>query len=246
MSAYNRPQMREAGAFVWPEGAVSALSLAFDGGLPEHIELVLPILAEHEVKATFYVTVPALLENPIVWKKLAEAGHEIGSHSLWGATVTGELPAWTLEMLKEDLRMTEKGIAEICEVPVSSFALPGLATECSEGDYRPVLSKLYTTIRTPEPRANLGPESDLLSLGSMAWKNLQGPVESFLPEEGQWNIAVFDGFFGPEYMAAEDDLRFLLAHLGRRKEIWTAPVGWVGEYISKWKVASSRPSASPS
>ena len=38
--------MGVASEFAWPDGASSALSLTFDGGYPEHWELVAPILEE--------------------------------------------------------------------------------------------------------------------------------------------------------------------------------------------------------
>lgn len=225
--------MGEAGGFTWPGGANAAMSLTFDGGLPEHLELVIPALDEHEIKGTFFVTVPQLLDNPSGWKKAAEAGHEIASHSLFQASEGGALTAWTLEMLKEDLRMTEKGIAEICGVPVSSFALPGGSTECAEGDYRPVLAKLYTSLRAMDPLPNPGGETDLTRVGSLRWENLVGTIEAYLPETSHWNVVVFEKFFGPDVMAAEDDLRFLLAHLARKREhIWTAPMNAVSEWIN--------------
>lgn len=209
------------------------MSLTFDGGLPEHLELVVPILDEHEVKGTFFVTVPALLENPSGWKRAAEAGHEIASHSLYVATQDGALEAWNLEMLREDLRMTEKGIAEICEVPVSSFALPGKSTECAEGDYLAVLAKFYTSIRGKEPVENEGAATNLTQIGSLRWEDLVGAIESYLPKPGHWNVVVFEKFFGLDVMAAEDDLRFLLAHLAKKKDVWTAPMHAVSEWINE-------------
>jgi|GEM_PF-7134113 len=224
--------MGAANEFTWPKGAKAAVSLAFDGGLPEHVELVAPALDEHGLKGTFFVTVPNLLENPAKWKRLAENGHEIASHSLKGVTENGKLTAWTFDMLRDDLRMTEKGIAEICEAPVTSFALPGEETECNEGDYKPILTHLYTAIRSPLSHPNPGVETDLLNVGSLFWEDLVGQIESYLPEHGHWNVIVFERFFGLDVQAAEDDLRFLIAHLVKHEEIWTAPVNAVSEWIS--------------
>ncbi|MBC8063993.1 MAG: polysaccharide deacetylase family protein, partial [Chlorobia bacterium] len=119
--------------FAWPEGAKSAVSLTFDGAYPEHWELVAPILAESGIRATFFVTVPALLESPDSWRQLVKAGHEVGSHSHLGISTEGELTAWTLEMVQDDLRLTDKGIMEILGCSVASFALSGERTHCAEG-----------------------------------------------------------------------------------------------------------------
>src|SRR5687767_8382664 len=136
--------MGSASELAWPEGTKAAISLTFDGGLLEHWELVAPILAEHEFRATVFVTVPNLLERPEAWRKVAAAGHEIGSHSHFGISTNGNLPAWTLEMVEDDLRLTDKGILEILGSRVESFALSGSETTCAEGDYAPILRKRFS------------------------------------------------------------------------------------------------------
>jgi peptidoglycan-N-acetylglucosamine deacetylase len=216
----------------WPEGATSALSLTFDGGLLEHWELVAPILSENEVRATFFVTVPALLENPAAWRKIVAEGHELGSHSHLNISTNGVLTSWTLGMVEEDLKMVDKGILEVAGAIPHSFALSGGETTCAEGDYFDVLRKRFAHIRSADPGPNNATEVDLNRIKSSFWRDLVGPVESYLPEKGQWSVPVFESFFDQEFDAAEEDLRVLISHLKRRNDIWVAPMGEVGSHIA--------------
>lgn len=234
---YNGLQMGETGENTWPENKTSALSLSFDGGLPEHWELIAPLLEENGLRGSFFVTVPALLGNPESWRKLVYRGHEIGSHSHLGITDNGNLPAWTLEMVREDLRMTDKGIVEILGCPVTSFARSGLECAASDGDYRSVLSKLFSFIRTSRETTNLVENVDMMDIASFSWTDLLGPIESVLPKQGEWSVISFEGFFDPAYVAAEDDLRVLLGHLVKREDIWVAPLSEVGSAILSKKGA---------
>ena len=39
----------------WPDNCRGAISLTFDDGHPTHLEKALPILAEYDLRATFYL-----------------------------------------------------------------------------------------------------------------------------------------------------------------------------------------------
>lgn len=225
--------MGVAGEFAWPDGTKAALSLTFDGGYPEHWELVAPLLQETGIRGTFFVTVPSLLDNPEAWKKLAAQGHEIGSHSLFGVSSNGELSSWTLEMVRDDLRMTDKGIVELLECPVTSFALAGESTACSDGDYAAILQRQFSCVRSVAIGQNQADSVDIFNVHSLFWRDLVGPVESYLPTVGNWSVIAFDKFFEVGFGAAEEDLRVLLARLASTKEIWVAPFGEVAEYVSR-------------
>lgn len=195
--------------------------------------MVGPILAEHDIRATFFVTVPALLQNPDAWKNLVSQGHEVGSHSHMGVSTNGELMGWTIEMIREDLRMTDKGIVELLGCPVISFAQSGESTLCADGDYAPILQRQFSSVRSTVAGSNEIPLVDVFGVKSLFWRDLVGPIESYLPPAGNWSVPVFEKFFEIDFGAAEDDLRFLLGHLKKNPNIWVAPFGEVAEHISK-------------
>ncbi|HYD35780.1 MAG TPA: polysaccharide deacetylase family protein [Vitreimonas sp.] len=58
------------------------VALTFDDGpRPEHIDEILKVLADHQVKASFYVIGEEVESNPQETKALVAAGHELGNHS---------------------------------------------------------------------------------------------------------------------------------------------------------------------
>jgi peptidoglycan/xylan/chitin deacetylase (PgdA/CDA1 family) len=62
----------------WPENCRGAISLTFDDGHPTHLEKALPILAEYDLRATFYLNPRGddWLANLAPWRDVARAGQE--------------------------------------------------------------------------------------------------------------------------------------------------------------------------
>src|SRR5215211_1464423 len=86
--------------FTWPDKIECAICLTYDDGLPIHYTLVGPALEQCGLRATFYPMVQSdLWVHPEQWRRLAEAGHELGNHSLFHPcrrTRAGEYP-WLAE-----------------------------------------------------------------------------------------------------------------------------------------------------
>src|SRR5438874_1279094 len=74
--------MNTAEAFQWPAGKRAAVSLTFDDARASQVLQGLQILDAHDVKATFYVHVPAMSKQLDRWKSAVANGHEIGNHTL--------------------------------------------------------------------------------------------------------------------------------------------------------------------
>lgn len=72
-------------AFVWPHGARAAVSLAYDDGLDSQLDTVVPALKRHRLRASFYLPIasPTLPRRAQDWRRVAQAGHELGNHSLF-------------------------------------------------------------------------------------------------------------------------------------------------------------------
>ena len=89
------------------------IALTFDDGPhPVHTEEILDILAEYNVRATFFV----IGQNMNFWGDLvrleAEAGHEIGNHTY----SHGNLKTMEEELIKKEISDTESAVYEYAEV----------------------------------------------------------------------------------------------------------------------------------
>jgi peptidoglycan/xylan/chitin deacetylase (PgdA/CDA1 family) len=120
-----------AGKFVWPEGKRVAVSLTFDDARPSQVDVGVPILDEHGIQATFYVTPSRVPERLAAWKEAVRSGHEIGNHSV-RHPCTGNFPfarqkaleEYTLAQMTEELDQANVEIRRLLGVQAVTFAYP--------------------------------------------------------------------------------------------------------------------------
>lgn len=92
----------------WPTGK-KRVALTFDDGPhPEMTRRFLALLAEKNVKATFFLLGPNVEKNPDIVKEIVESGHEVGNHS-WNHPVLNKL---TPEKIREQLEKTSQAITD--------------------------------------------------------------------------------------------------------------------------------------
>jgi peptidoglycan/xylan/chitin deacetylase (PgdA/CDA1 family) len=72
-------------AAAWPGGARAAVSLAYDDALDSQLDIALPALDKHGLKATFFLQLssPAIPKRMAAWRAAAKRGHELGNHTLF-------------------------------------------------------------------------------------------------------------------------------------------------------------------
>lgn len=117
--------------FSWPEGTRAAVSLTFDDARPSQVDVGVPILNEHGIRASFYVSPSRVPERLAAWKEAVAAGHEIGNHSM-RHPCTGNF-SWSREKALEDytpaqmaaeLDQASAEIRGLLEVDPITFAYP--------------------------------------------------------------------------------------------------------------------------
>jgi hypothetical protein len=230
--------MEPIGSMGWPMGARAAVSLSYDGGLPEQLFLAEPLLRAFGFHATFYLSATFFLENSRAWAGLASQGHEIGNHSLFGVTgPRGELPNWTLEMVETDLQMTESLLRDYLPGPHDrSFAYPGDNPITAEGPYESVVDHHFRWARTRQEGINhavfCNPRSlrAVLSFGKSGAGLVQKAEETL--ELGAWAIFVFEGIGAGNDSCGERDHELLLRHLAARQDdFYIAPVREIADYV---------------
>ena len=144
--------------FPWPEGKRVAVSFSFDDARASQVDTGLALLEKNHVKATFYVNPRSMQRRLEGWKKLAAAGHEIGSHSNnhpctinFPFSARHALENYTMPMMEKELEAASVDIEKLVGVKPATFAYPcgqkfvGRGTATSS--YVPLIAKLFLACR---------------------------------------------------------------------------------------------------
>jgi peptidoglycan-N-acetylglucosamine deacetylase len=243
----------------WPAPYISALSLTFDDGLPSHLETAIPELDRRGLRGTFYLnprgdndenSLTSWHSQLSAWIPAAQAGHEIGNHSLQHPCSLNIPLDWapnlldmTLAELEQDLREAQRRISVVFPMQnATSFAYPCYETSLGRGlsrvSYIPLIARLFAAGRARGELANDPQYCDLHCLSSM---NVELQTAAFLIglaelslAQGRWAILTFHGISEGHLPVAGVDFIDFLDHLVRRGEqIWVAPVAEVATYIQQ-------------
>jgi peptidoglycan-N-acetylglucosamine deacetylase len=237
---------------LWPEECEGAVSLTFDDGLPSQLRVAIPMMEEHGLRGTFYLS-PRGQEwrtelQP--WIPVAQAGHEIGNHSLSHSCSRGfadspdarGLENLTLDDIEADVVEAERRLAELFPEPSPrSFCYPCWQSHVGEGltrqSYVPVIAKHFIAARGLGEVPNHPLTCDLHFLWSWDVSRLRGSQLVGLAEQcasrGRWGLFVFHGIHAGHLPVADVDFRELCQHLQRhRRRIWTAPVAEVAGRVA--------------
>lgn len=108
------------------------VSLAYEGADLSHVELVAPDLSAREFRGSFFLNSESALAQAARWQAIQLEGHEMGSGTFLGFTdARGNLHNWTLDMVREDLRMSRSLLTELFpRQPDFAFAYPGDQSLC--------------------------------------------------------------------------------------------------------------------
>jgi peptidoglycan/xylan/chitin deacetylase (PgdA/CDA1 family) len=107
------------------------VSLSFDDARPSQLDVGLPILDRHGVKATFYVSPSGLEERAADWRRAERNGHEIGNHTC-NHPCTGNyqfsrgkaLENYTLDMIADEIDRETALIERLIGITPVTFAYP--------------------------------------------------------------------------------------------------------------------------
>lgn len=229
----------------------AAISLAYDGGDPSHLEIAVPALAQRDLKGTFFLPSLAIVQEADRWTAVHHDGHEMASHTLDGFTDDrGNLPNWTLEMVEEDLRMSRRLLIETFPRQTDfAFAYPGDQCGCVSTPYNPAPADYAGIVQTVFPIARAAIEGinrydslrvdrlKRIEVSDLNYHDLVRLAESIEGERG-WGILVFRGIGSGEFaIDSRDHSMFLDYLLGRSNAIRL-------ETVWRQAVRSSVPAAS--
>ncbi len=120
---------------LWPGGKKVAVVLTYDDTLASHLDVALPQLDERGLPATFYLSGARgdLINNMARWRAAAEAGHELGNHTLYHPCRKGlpgrdwvqphhDLDRYSVQQYVEEIQVTNTLLHAIDGETVRTFA----------------------------------------------------------------------------------------------------------------------------
>jgi peptidoglycan/xylan/chitin deacetylase (PgdA/CDA1 family) len=247
--------MKSRNAFIWHGGARAAVSLTFDDTRPSQLDHGLPVLDEHGIRGSFYATIDSLRNRAPDWRRAARAGHEIGNHGLvhacsgnftWSRGAKA-LEGYTLARMERQLKAASRAVKDAVGVAPRTFAYPCGQTHVGRGEtYRsfvPLVSRLFLAGRGFMWETHNHP--DYCELGHLAGFFSDGyTLKQYLARleaavaDGGWAIYCgHDVGKTPAYQTTVTrELDAFCRHLARRRDVWTAPVAEVADWLKAHRV----------
>jgi len=243
--------------FAWPDQYQGAVSLTYDDGLPIHYTLVDPLLRQHNLRATFYPMIQSDLRlHPGRWRQLAQAGHELGNHTIFHPCRQREsdpypwlderynLNNYTPIQLRAELEVANLVLRLLDGQTERTFGNTCCDTSIGSGkqeqSLEPLLKGLFVAARGKLTNriAQPGPGFNLLDIGCISadgrsFEELMHLVEQTRTSAG-WAVLMMHGIGADTYdlhLEADVHERFV-AWLAQQQTIWTAPLRTIGRYIA--------------
>jgi peptidoglycan/xylan/chitin deacetylase (PgdA/CDA1 family) len=237
--------------FAWPEGKRAAVSLSFDDARPSQLDVGIPILDTHGVRATFYVSPGRLAERRGAWRAAAERGHEIGNHTLshpcsgnFAFARDNALEDYTLDRMERELLDANAAIEQELGVRPTTFAYPCGQKFVGRGEavasYVPLVARHFIVGRSAFNESENDPAfCDLAQVFGMdgddqPFEALRALIDHAV-EEGGWLVLFgHDVGGGGRQVTRADALDALCRHCtDPANGVWIDTVAAVGTYIQE-------------
>jgi hypothetical protein len=240
---------------IWPKGATCAVSLSYDDSVPVHHQRVAPLLDQHDLRATFYLSVKDL-ESPEAWKRVAAHGHELGNHSLFHPCRRDpgnvswlpdhyDLATYTPERFRDELKIANLVFDLLDGGKPRTYGNNCTNLTIGQGSQEqpmdPILAELFVAARGTITHQPVDPAQPAFTrLGHLVgdaktFTQLRTEIDSACAHGG-WAIYMFHGVGAGTHslFIVEDEHRQLIEWLDQqRASIWTAPVVDIARYLKE-------------
>lgn len=238
--------------FKWPNNAKAAVSLSYDDALNSQLDNALPALIQHQIKATFYLTLSSLTISKRLkeWRAAAKLGYELGNHSINHAC-RGSLPnrEWVpehndldkkfyLEIIQE-IQTANTFLQAIDGEHVRTFTVPCTDQIVENKNYVLALKDIFIGIKShvgnpPQDIASL----DRFNAPVMAPSDVSGQTLINYVKQAKKHGTIahitFHGIGGDHLSVSTEAHQALLTYLSNNKdEYWVDTYRNISEYLSK-------------
>lgn len=240
----------------WPNGTNCAVSLTYDDSLTVHYTLVAPALEQYGLRGTFYTPARGdLLRHPDHWRALADAGHELGNHSLFHpCRMTERVFSWldpcynlcdyTPARLHDELEVANSVLHLIDGQSERTYGHTCCNVTIGRGDEEQSMSGLLADLflagrgAATDKAAQPGPSLDLMNVGCISadGRSLSALIEIVEQAQavGGWVVLVMHGVGSDTHEYHIDPLvhqQFLAWLAAQRQTVWTAPFRDVARHV---------------
>lgn len=241
-------------AFTWPQGKKFAISLSFDDARVSQATIGFDLLAELDLRATFFALPVGVSDHLDAWKQAVAAGHEIGNHTV-SHPCTGNfafgrdnaLEDYTLAQIEEEMLRANAELEALLGVRPECFAYPCGNTFVGRGvdtaSYVPLVAKHFLAGRGyPNERHSAPVYGDLAQLQGFSFDALE--FDDILPliegarKDNGWLVLAgheIDSKPGAQTVKPET-LRAICRYTQQEaSEVWVDTVGTIARHVQAWK-----------
>jgi len=250
-------QAAETRPFQWPNEKRAAVSLTFDDARASQIDIGLPVLNEHHVKATFFVQAENISHRLEGWKKAVADGHEIGNHSMthpctgnYAFSRHNALEDYSLQMMAAQLDQANAEIHRLLGAKPRSFAYPCGQKFVGRGNdvrsYVPLVAERFLVGRGYlDESANDPAFCDLAQAMGTPFDDLDfEPMKNMVDQaakDGRWVIFVGHDIGKRGYQVTDSNALAALCDYLRdpANGVWLGTVLEIGEYIRRQRATQA-------
>jgi peptidoglycan/xylan/chitin deacetylase (PgdA/CDA1 family) len=248
----------------WPHGARAAVSLAYDDALNSQLDIAVPALNRHGLKASFYLTLSSETAQTRMrdWRKVADQGHELGNHTLFHqcsrsapnrswVTPDNDLDTTTVDRLVAQIRVGNTLLHAIDGKTLRSFTTPCGDLLASGKPYLEAIQGDFVAMKTKF--GGVVPEMSTLdpySVGIEAPADISGPQLIALVQRaadaGTMVNITFHGVGGDYLTVSREAHEELLNYLSIHHDIyWTDTFINIMQYVKAQRL-KAKPLTVPS
>lgn len=231
-----------------------AVCLTYDDALNVHLDKVVPVLDSLGLRGTFYLPgyFETVNERADDWKTVARRGHELGNHTLFHpcdgrapgrkwVNVDYDLSNYTLSRMTDEVKMANILLKIIDGKSRRTFAYPCGEMNVGEISYVDMIKENFVAARGVESNFESIDKVDLYNMSSFMINGESGDelielVKTALQKKALI-VFLFHGVGGEHHIdvALEAHNQLVKFLKQNEKDIWTAPLREIGEYIHDYR-----------
>jgi peptidoglycan/xylan/chitin deacetylase (PgdA/CDA1 family) len=235
-------------------GKKCAVVLTYDDAIDQHLDNAVPVLDSLQLKATFYITAfsTSMQTRLNDWKKLAAKGYELGNHTLYHPCDAGidgrtwvqpenDLSKYTVKRMENEMRMTNLFLRSLDGKTKRTFAYTCGDMKIGDSSFIDGMKKDFVAARAVRNEMHKINEVDLYSTDCYVVNNNSfEDMKQWVDKAIQTNsllVILFHGVGGGNALnvSLEAHRKILNYIKQNEKDIYTAPMLEVAEYIAAWQ-----------